>query len=228
MRINGRSGGLFILLWASLLSAPLFALPAPAYGDEWEASDYGWFAAGGLTGFVIHESAHMLVAESFDLHPHVTTRSKPVPFIVIRYDLFAVREPSGTIRYVDREGHPISSGAEKKFATASAGINSQNLTSELILSLHPNLREERRPFLKGVLAFDLITSIGYAVVGRRDPDGDLRGMAESRGATDLFIAALVFTPAAIDLYRYYNPESAWAPWVSRGTKAYLLGLSFRW
>lgn len=205
-----------------------FASFSTAHGEEWEASDYGWFVAGGLTGFVVHESAHMLVAESFDLHPYVTTRSKPVPFIVIRYDLFAVREPSGTIRYVDRDGRPISSGAEKKFATASAGINSQNLTSELILSIDPNLREERRPFLKGMLAFDIVTSIGYAVLGRLDPDGDLRGMSESRGVNNLFIAALVFTPAALDLYRYYNPESVWAPWVSRGAKAYLLGLSFSW
>jgi len=217
----GRSGKLFLLsAWL------LFSSFGSADGEEWEASDYGWFVTGGLTGLVVHEGAHMLVAESFGLHPRVDTRSKPVPFIVIRYDLF--KKNGSNTEYVDREGRPISGGAQKRFAIASAGINSQNISSELILSFHPDLREERRPFLKGVLAFDIVTSIGYAVVGRLDPDGDLRGMSESRGVNNLFIAALVFTPAALDLYRYYNPESAWAPWVSRGTKAYLLGLSFRW
>jgi hypothetical protein len=218
---SGRGGALLLFAWF------FFAPFAPAHGEEWEASDYAWFVAGGAAGFVVHEGAHMLVAESFGLHPHVGTRSNPVPFVVIRYDLVGRKGPSGT-EYFDRDGRPIAAGAQKKFATASAGINSQNLSSELILTRYPNLREERRPFLKGVLAFDIVTSIGYAVVGRRDPDGDLRGMAESRGVSNLFMAALVFAPAAIDLYRYYHPESVWAPWASRGAKAYLLGLSFRW
>lgn len=198
------------------------------YGEEWAPEDYGWFVTGGLTGFVVHESAHMLVAESLGIHPRVGSRRKPVPFIVIRYDFFAIKDPSGKINYVDKEGNPVPSGAQKRFAISSAGINSQNISSELILTRYPSLREEPRPFLKGVLAFDIVTSIGYSLIGRLDPDGDLRGMSESKGISNLVIATLVFVPAAIDLYRYYYPKSAWAPWVDRGAKGYLLGLSFWW
>jgi len=210
------------LFWVLFFFAP----SGRVYGETWEASDIGWLIAGGAAGFVLHESAHVLVAESFNLHPHVGTRSKPVPFIVIRYDLITFKDSSGETHYLDRNGTPISDGAQKKFAIASAGINSQNLTSELILTLDPNIREERRPFLKGVLAFDILTSMGYAVFGRLDPDGDLKGMSDASGINNVAIAGLVFLPAAIDLYRYYYPDSVWAPWAARGAKAYLLGLSF--
>lgn len=79
-----------------------------------------------------------------------------------------------------------------------------------------------------MLTFDILTSIGYALVGRKDPDGDLHGMSDALGAPDEVIGALIFLPAAVDLHRFYYPDSAWAPWMSRGAKAYFLGLSFRW
>jgi hypothetical protein len=53
-------------------------------------------------------------------------------------------------------------------------------------------------------------------------------MSEALGVSDRIVGALVALPAAVDLYRYYYPESAWAPWAGRGAKGYLLGLSFRW
>lgn len=199
-----------------------------AAAEDWEASDYGWFVAGGASAFVLHESAHAVVAKSFGFDVRLESRRKPIPFIVVRYDLIATRDESGQIQYTDGKGQPVSDGAEKHYATAAAGINSQNITSEIILTLDPNIREEPRPFLKGVLAFDILTSVGYALVGRKDPDGDLRGMSEALGVDDKWIGALVFLPAALDTYRYFYPESRWAPWASRGAKAYLLGLSFRW
>ncbi|TAK01645.1 MAG: hypothetical protein EPO39_14105 [Candidatus Manganitrophaceae bacterium] len=196
--------------------------------EEWGSSDYGWFLAGGASAFVLHESAHALVAKSFGFDVRLESRRKPIPFIVVRYDLISIKDESGQIQYTDENGQPVSHGAEKRYATASAGINSQNISSEIILTLYPNLREEPRPFLKGVLAFDVLTSIGYALVGRKDPDGDLRGMSEALGVDDKLVGTLVFLPAALDAYRYFYPESRWAPWASRGAKGYLLGLSFRW
>lgn len=82
--------------------------------------------------------------------------------------------------------------------------------------------------LKDVLAFDMIVSVGYAFIGRKDPDGDLRGMSEALGVSDKWLGTLVFLPAAVDTYRYFYPDSRWAPWVSRGSKGYLLGLALRW
>jgi hypothetical protein len=205
-----------------------FGQETEANAEEWIASDYGWFLAGGAAGFILHESAHALVAESLGFDARLESRGKPIPFVVVRYDLVSKKDENGNIRYADEEGNPISNGAQKQYAIASAGINSQNITSELILTLHPNLREERRPFLKGVLAFDLLVSVGYALIGRKDPDGDLRGMSEALDVSDKWMATLIFFPAAVDTYRYFYPESRWAPWVSRGSKAYLLGLAFRW
>lgn len=212
----------------SILLLLLLGQERTATAEEWKASDYGWFLAGGTAGFILHEGTHALVAESFGFDARLESRGKPIPFVVVRYDLVSKKDENGHVRYTDDEGKPVSNGAQKQYAIASAGINSQNITSEIILTLHPNLRQERRPFLKGVLAFDILTSTGYALVGRKDPDGDLRGMAESLGVNDKWMGALVFLPAAIDTYRYFYPESRWAPWVSRGSKGYLLGLAFRW
>jgi len=199
-----------------------------ARAEPWAPSDVGRFIAGGLTGFVIHETAHAAVAESLGLKPRLEFRRKPVPFVVVDYDWVAVRDPSGKIvGYIDGDGYVVDYWRQKRFAIASAGFNSQNLASEWILSVYPHLREESRPFLKGMLTFDILTSVGYALVGRKDHDGDVRGMSEALNVNDWTIAGIVALPAALDLYRYYHPESVWIPWMDRGAKAYLLGLSFR-
>jgi hypothetical protein len=169
-----------------------------------------------------------VVAESLGFDARLESRGKPIPFVVVRYDLIVKKDENGNVRYTDEAGRAVSNGAQKQYAIASAGINGQNITSEIILTLYPNLREEHRPFLKGVLAFDVFTSIGYALVGRKDRDGDLRGMSEALGVSDKWMATLVFLPAAVDTYRYFYPESRWAPWISRGAKGYLLGLALRW
>lgn len=212
----------------SILFLLSFGQQTAATAEEWDSSDYGWFLAGGAAGFILHESAHALVSESFGFDARLESRREPIPFVVVRYDLVAVKSESGRIQYTDEEGRPVSEGAQKQYTIASAGINSQNISSEIILTLRPNLREERRPFLKGMLAFDVLTSVGYALVGRKDPDGDLRGMSEALGVDDKLVAAIIFLPAGLDAYRYYYPKSRWAPWASRAAKGYLLGLSLRW
>lgn len=213
-------------IWVGFLL--LFVQGTAIGAEEWTASDYGWFLSGGAAAFFLHEGAHALVAESLGFDARLESRGKPIPFIVVRYDLVSTKDENGHVRYTDEEGRPVSDGAQKQYAIASAGINSQNITSEAILTLYPNLREERRPFLKGVLAFDILVSAGYALIGRKDPDGDLRGMSEALGVNDKWMATLVILPAAVDAYRYYYPESRWAPWVSRVSKGYLLGLALRW
>jgi hypothetical protein len=213
------------MIGETVLSIALLA--GAAFGETWNAGEVAWFVAGGATGFVLHEGAHAVAAGAFGVHPRLETRGEPVPFLIVRYDLIRVRDASGEVIYLDEEGNPIPHGAQKHFVIASAGINMQNITSEWILTAHPNLREERRPFLKGMLTFNVVTSIGYALVGRKDRDGDIRGMSEALWVRDELIGALIFLPAALDLYRYYRPDAAWAPWASRGAKAYLLGLSFR-
>jgi len=224
-RFLRKANQLFWAVFVALLSS--FGRETAAAG-EWNSSDYGWFLTGGVAAFFLHEGAHALVAESLGFDARLESRGKPIPFVVVRYDLVPEKDENGHVRYTDKRGRPVSNGAQKQYAIASAGINSQNLTSEIILTLHPNLREKQKPFLKGVLAFDILTSLGYALVGRKDPDGDLRGMSEALGVNDKWMGTLVFLPAVVDTYRYFYPESRWAPWVSRGAKGYLLGLALRW
>jgi hypothetical protein len=219
--------GRYRILWIVLVLVLGWGA-AEARAESWEVSDYAWFVAGGLSGFVIHETAHAAVAESLGLRPRLEVRHKPVPFVIVKYDLVSVKEPSGEIAYyTDRDGNLVSHGAQKRFVIASAGINSQNIASEWILTQYPRLQNESRPYLKGMLAFDILTSMGYVLVGRKDPDGDIRGMSESLKVNDAIIGGLVLLPAAMDLYRYYHPDSVWVPWIDRGAKGYLLGLSFR-
>lgn len=209
----------------------LFLFPGigSARGESQGGADYAWFAAGGLTAFVIHEAAHAVVAESFGLRPSFEIRHKPVPFVVVTYDWDPIKGPSGDVAYyLDRDGNPVSRGAQKQFVIAAAGINAQNITSEWILTAHPRIHDESRPFMKGMLAFNILTSVGYALVGRKDPDGDLRAMSEALNVNDVVIGGVVLFPAVLDLYRYYHPDSRWVPWIDRGAKAYFLGLSFRW
>lgn len=217
-------------IWAILLLLVFFfvGLKGGLFAEEWTPSDIGWFLTGGLTAFVVHEGAHMLVAESLGFDSRIESRGSPIPFLVVRYDLDLVKDASGQVQYLDKNGQPVEEGGQKRFVISSAGINAQNLTSEAILSFYPNIRSERRPFLKGMLAFHIATSIGYALIGRKDRDGDLHGMSEGLGVSDRIVGAIVFLPAAVDTYRYFYPDSRWAPWVARGSKGYLLGLSFRW
>jgi hypothetical protein len=37
---------------------------------------------------------------------------------------------------------------------------------------------------------------------------------------------MLLVPALMDTYRYFFPESKWAPWVSRTGKAAVFGLMF--
>jgi hypothetical protein len=98
----------------------------------------------------------------------------------------------------------------------------QDLSSEWLLTKHPALRDARAPVAKGVLAFNVLNSVGYACVAfaRAGPfERDTRGMAESVGADERAIGALVLAPAVLDAIRYFKPEARWAKWASRAAKA---------
>jgi hypothetical protein len=112
----------------------------------------------------------------------------------------------------------------------SAGFWAQYLTSEILLTRHPQLRSERSPFLKGVFAFHLVTSTGYAALAftRRGPYGrDTFEIANVTRIDERWIGALVLTPAVLDGIRYLRPESRWATWLSRGVKLGSVALVLR-
>ena len=165
------------------------------------ASDVVEFLAGGAVAFVVHEGGHLFFDTVFDTKPFVeTVHFGPIPF-------FAVSHETAT--------------PKQEFVVSSAGFWTQEATSEWLLTRRPDIRHEHAPFAKGVLAFDVLTSIGYGTVAmfKAGPvERDTRGMASGIGIDERYIGAMVMAPAVLDAYRYVRPESRWAPWVSRAVK----------
>jgi len=94
-----------------------------------------------------------------------------------------------------------------------------------VLTAHPNLREQRRPYLKGLLAWQLLSSAVYTVAALGKvgpPERDTRGMAASLGVSERWIGALLVVPAACDAWRYFDPDARWPRWLSRAVKVGLV------
>ena len=174
--------------------------PSP---DEHRAADTVKFLAGAALGLGMHEGGHLVLDTVFDANPTVKgVRFGAFPFFAIthRGDLSPRRE----------------------FAISSAGFWVQDFSSEWLLTNHPNLRDAHAPVAKGVLAFNVLNSVGYAGVAfaRAGPfERDTRGMAESIGVDERAIGAMVLAPAVLDAIRYFKPEARWAKWASRAAKA---------
>jgi hypothetical protein len=162
------------------------------------------FFGGAATGLVGHELGHVAFGATFGAHPSVKRIDYgPIPFFAIAHQ-------------------PVS--RRKEFVISAAGMWSQQASAEWLLAEHPNLRDERSPFLKGVFAFHLATSVVYGVAGFGrigPPERDTRGLADSLGRDGIpepAIGALVLAPAVFDGYRYLRPNATWAKWASRATK----------
>ena len=161
------------------------------------------FLAGGALGLGLHEGGHLVFDGIFDASPRIEgIRFGPVPF-------FAV-------------SHRGDLSPRREFTISSAGFWMQDLSSEWLLTRRPLLRAERAPLTKGVLAFNVLNSVGYACVAfaRAGPfERDTRGMAQSSGVDERAIGALVLVPAVLDAIRYFKPGARWAKWASRAAKA---------
>jgi hypothetical protein len=171
--------------------------------DEHRVADTVKFLAGAALGLGMHEGGHLVLDTVFDASPRIEgVRFGPFPF-------FAITHRSGV-------------SPRREFAISSAGFWMQDLSSEWLLTKHASLREARAPVAKGVLAFNVLNSVGYACVAfaRAGPfERDTRGMADSIGVDERAIGALVLAPAVLDAIRYFKPEARWAKWASRAAKA---------
>ncbi len=197
---------------ACLLIAAVAARPAAAQAPDPDdraqpngqrAVNTVKFLAGGGAAFLMHEGGHLLFDVAFDAHATIkAVHFGPLPF-------FAVT-PRGDL------------SPRREFAIAAAGFWVQEGTSEWLLTRRPSLRREHAPFAKGALAFNVLTSIGYAAVGfakAGPPERDTRGMATALDIDERAIAAVVLAPALLDAYRYLDPEVRWSAWASRAAKA---------
>lgn len=161
----------------------------------------GAFLAGAAVGFAAHESGHLIldaaVGASVDFKK---VSAGPIPFFAITHQ-------------------PVTPARE--FAISSAGFWVQHATNEVILSRRPHLRSEHAPFTKGVVAFNALTSVGYAVAAfaQAGPaERDTRGIAASARIEEPWIGATILAPALLDGARYYRPDVVWLKWASRAAK----------
>lgn len=169
------------------------------------------FLAGAAAAFGAHEAGHLTTDLLFDADP----RLKRVDFHGIPF--FAIT-------------HRADVTSRQRFVIASAGFWVQHAGSEMILSRSPNLRRERAPFKKGVLAFNVLASAAYAgaAFARTGPDErDTRGMAEGARVDERWIGAMILAPAVLDSIRYLDPDAKWAVWTSRAAKVGLVLLVLR-
>jgi hypothetical protein len=160
------------------------------------------FLAGGALGLAIHEGGHLIFDAVFDADPTIKgVTFGPFPFFAIT--------------------HRSDVSPRREFAISSAGFWMQELSSEWLLTKHPDLRDTSAPVSKGLLAFNVLNSVGYAIVAfaRAGPyERDTRGMADSIGVDERAIGAVILAPAIFDAIRYFKPEARWAKWASRAAK----------
>lgn len=181
--------------WVAIVAVLVIPRPAAAQAEVAK------FLAGAAVGLAAHEAGHLLV--DFAVGADVDLKkvsAGPIPFFALSHQ-------------------PVTPGRE--FAISSAGFWVQHATDELILTRRPHLRDEPAPFVKGLVAFNVLTSIGYAVAAfaQAGPDErDTRGMAASARIAEPWVGATVLAPALLDGARYYKPETAWLKWTSRAAK----------
>jgi hypothetical protein len=181
-------------------AAPVSAQPTKQ--NDHRAADLVAFLAGGAFALGAHESGHLIFDAIFDANPRLEhVHFGPIPFFAI--------------------AHRPDLSPRRELTISSAGFWVQEGTNEWLLVTRPDLRHERAPFVKGIFAFNVLTSIGYGTVAfaRAGPfERDTRGMAEI-GVDERAIGVVVIAPALLDAYRYFRPESKWAKWASRIVKA---------
>jgi hypothetical protein len=183
----------------------------PTQADEHPLRDTVEFLAGSAIGLGLHEGGHLLFDAIFDAQPGLAgVHFGPIPFFAVthRNDLSPRRE----------------------FTISSAGFWVQEASNEWLLTRRPALRREHAPLAKGLFAFNVLNSVGYAFVAfaRAGPlERDTRGIAASIGVDERAIGALVLAPALLDAYRYFRPDARWAKWGSRSAKVGSVVLVFK-
>ena len=184
------------------MAAPLHAQqPAPAPSQHVSSIDIAKFFAGAALGLGLHESGHLVLDAAFGASPGVRKVSAGfVPFFAITHEHVS---------------------PAREFAISSAGFWVQHATSEMLLSRRPDLRRAHAPVAKGLLAFNVLTSVMYAgaAFARRGPlERDTRGMAISANVPEPWIGVSILAPATLDAARYFRPRSPWLRWTSRASK----------
>jgi hypothetical protein len=155
-----------------------------------------------VVGLAAHESGHLFFDVIFDADPGFKRiEYHGIPFFAVTH----------------RSGLP----PRQEYTISAAGFWVQQATNEWLLTARPRLRTDHAPFAKGVFTFNVGVSAMYSVAAfarSGPPERDTRGMAEASRIDERWIGAVVLAPAAFDTWRYFDPDSRWAVWLSRAAK----------
>lgn len=191
------------------LTVALAALPGAAEAQQEDprqsvnqTAAFAQLFAGAAVGLAAHEGGHLFFNLIFDADPALSrVEFHGIPFFAIT--------------------HAPDLPPRQEYTISAAGFWVQHATSEWLLTRTPQLRRQRAPFRKGLLAFNVGASAAYAVAafGRTGPaERDTRGMAVSANISEPWIGALILTPAVLDTWRYLDPDARWPVWLSRAAK----------
>jgi hypothetical protein len=204
--------------------------PMPGIFDVSDVGTGALFLGGVLTSFSLHELGHLGVNLLYNNKPTIgpVYYAGFIPFFVVDSQLIRA-DPDGHA-YLKHDGTPFPSGKHGYYVINTAGLQVQNISSEIILSTAPRLRYQHAPFRKGMLLLNIGLSIVYATSSMfrfEDPHGDLYGAMQHSTYPREFTASVVLVPAVADFLRYLYPDNAWLPWISRGAKGLFLGMAVK-
>jgi hypothetical protein len=175
------------------------ALPSTTSGQTLKAA--AKLIGGAAVGLGLHESAHVVADVASGVAPGLKKVTfGPIPFFAITHDAVS---------------------PAREFVISSAGFWMQHAANEYLFATHPKLLDEHAPVLKGILAFNILSSVAYsgAAFARTGPDErDTRGMALSARVDEPVIGAVILVPAILDTARYFGRDSRWIVWGSRAVK----------
>lgn len=175
------------------------ALPSTSSGQTLKAA--AKLIGGAAVGLGLHESAHVVTDVANGVAPGLKKVTfGPIPFFAITH---------------------VAVPPAHEFVISSAGFWMQHAVNEYVFATHPGLRDEHAPVLKGILAFNILTSVAYsaAAFAQTGPDErDTRGMALSARVDEPVIGAVLLVPALLDSARYFGQDSRWIVWGSRAVK----------
>ena len=125
---------------AIVVLASSIALPSTTSGQTLEAAVK--LIGGAAVGLGLHESAHVVADVASGVAPGLKKVTfGPIPFFAITHDAVP---------------------PAREFVISSAGFWMQHVVNEYLFATHPTLLDEHAPVLKGILAFNILTSVAYS------------------------------------------------------------------
>jgi hypothetical protein len=199
-------------------------LSAAAARAEVDWGDVGLFAGGAATALFAHEAGHATANLVQGNVPHIEQVSflGAIPFFAVAPDIYC----SGNT-CTKSDGSRFGPGRSGLLLILLAGFDVQHITDEVLLTQDPQLRLHAAPFRTGMLAFNTLTSVAYAIgnlSGIEPSAGDLSDAFRDAGASRAWTTGLLLGIAGLDIARWAFPDVEWLAWVSRGAKVAFLGL----